>query len=263
MGARLDEILSRRASPVVYYYQDIQGSIRGLTDSSSKPIQAYEYTAFGDRQVSSRSKQFLLLDKLIDQPYGFTGRPMEELTGLYYYRYRDYNPGTGRFLQPDPLGQLPGPNIYSYCQNNPVNWVDPWGMDKDYSEEETRNIITRAVSNLIDDNPIVDLADAMSQHGGSGEFDYRVNEPTSTFIVNGETIEASQFGNYLAGYATTVAFGYFGSIATFDAGVVFGWGDGLWLDDPESQWWIFQGVSDAESYNNQPEESEADNSKKQ
>ncbi len=50
------------------------------------------------------------------------------MTGLYYYRYRDYNPQTGRFLQPDPLGQLPGPNIYSYCQNNPVNWVDPWGL---------------------------------------------------------------------------------------------------------------------------------------
>jgi len=128
LGARLDEILSRRASPVVYYYQDIQGSIRGLTDSSSKLIQAYDYTAFGEEELFSHQKQFLLFDRKISQPYGFTGRPKEALTGLYYYRYRDYNPQTGRFLQPDPLGQLPGPNIYSYCQNNPVNWVDPWGM---------------------------------------------------------------------------------------------------------------------------------------
>jgi len=147
LGPRLDEILSRKASPVVYYYQDIQGSIRGLIDGNSKPIQAYEYTAFGERHVSSRSKQFLLLDKLIDQPYGFTGRPKEDLTGLYYYRYRDYNPETGRFLQPDPLGQLPGPNIYSYCQNNPVNWVDPWGMEERriWAEEEKREIINHII----------------------------------------------------------------------------------------------------------------------
>ncbi len=132
LGARLDEILSRRASPVVYYYQDIQGSIRGLTDSSSKLIQAYDYTAFGEEEISSHQKQFLLFDRKISQPYGFTGRPKEALTGLYYYRYRDYNPQTGRFLQPDPLGQVPGPNIYSYCSNNPVNWVDPWGRDMYY-----------------------------------------------------------------------------------------------------------------------------------
>ena len=154
MGPRLDEILSRKASPVVYYYQDIQGSIRGLTGSDSKPIQAYEYTAFGERHVSSRSKQFLLLDRLIDQPYGFTGRPKEDLTGLYYYRYRDYNPQTGRFLQPDPLGQLPGPNIYSYCQNNPVNWVDPWGM------EECRNSI---YDGLNDEELLDKLKDANAQ----------------------------------------------------------------------------------------------------
>jgi hypothetical protein len=126
-------------------------------------------------------------------------------------------------------------------------------MDKDYTEQETTDIINKAVGNLIDDNPIVDLVDAINQHGG-GEFDYKVQEPTSTFVVNGETLEASQFGNYIAGYATTVAFGYFGSISTFDAGVVFGWGDGLLLDDPESLWWIFQGVSDAGYYNSQSED---------
>ncbi|MFA5500096.1 MAG: RHS repeat-associated core domain-containing protein, partial [Candidatus Omnitrophota bacterium] len=90
---------------------------------------------------------FLLLDKLIDQPYGFTGRPKEELTGLYYYRYRDYNPETGRFLQPDPLGQLPGPNIYSYCSNNPVNWVDPWGMRNIADQvEQTLNGVAQMAS---------------------------------------------------------------------------------------------------------------------
>ena len=55
------------------------------------------------------------------------------MTGLYNHRFRDYNPEIGRFIQPDPLGQIPGPNIYAYCNNNPINWVDPWGMDIYYN----------------------------------------------------------------------------------------------------------------------------------
>ena len=129
LGKGLDEIISRSASPSIYYYQDILGSVRGLVDLNSNLIQSYDYTAFGAQDTTSRSKQFMLFDRKISQPYGFTGRPKEALTGLYYNRYRDYNPVTGRFLEPDPLGQVPGPNIYSYCLNNPINWVDPLGTD--------------------------------------------------------------------------------------------------------------------------------------
>jgi len=129
-GSSLDEILSRTASPSVYYYEDIRGSVRGITDTNSNLIQSYEYTAFGERTSTAHGKNFLFFDKGINQPYGFTGRPIDKVTGLYNYRLRDYNPEIGRFIQPDPLGQIPGPNIYAYCNNNPINWVDPWGMDK-------------------------------------------------------------------------------------------------------------------------------------
>ena len=46
----------------------------------------------------------------------------------YYYRNRYYAAETGRFTSPDPLGLLAGPNLYTYVNNNPVNWVDPWGL---------------------------------------------------------------------------------------------------------------------------------------
>jgi uncharacterized protein RhaS with RHS repeats len=47
---------------------------------------------------------------------------------LYYYRARYYDPKIGRFLSEDPEGFIDGPNMYPYVLNNPVRYVDPWGL---------------------------------------------------------------------------------------------------------------------------------------
>lgn len=55
------------------------------------------------------------------------------LVGLYYYRYRYYDPEAGRFISRDPLGMWGDPgqrgNAQNYCGNNPVNRVDALGLD--------------------------------------------------------------------------------------------------------------------------------------
>jgi len=67
---------------------------------------------------------------IIGNPYMFTGRRFDSETGLYYYRARYYDPYIGRFLQTDPIGYYGGLNLYTYVDNNPVNWIDPWGLKK-------------------------------------------------------------------------------------------------------------------------------------
>jgi len=53
-------------------------------------------------------------------------------SGLYYNDFRYYDPQAGRYLSPDPLGRLAerlgSPNAYAYVNNNPLSYIDPWGL---------------------------------------------------------------------------------------------------------------------------------------
>ena len=53
-------------------------------------------------------------------------------SGLYYNDFRYYDPQAGRYLSPDPLGRmaeaLGSPNAYAYVNNNPLSYIDPWGL---------------------------------------------------------------------------------------------------------------------------------------
>jgi len=83
-------------------------------------------------------------------PYRFTGKELDRETGLYYYGARYLNPKTSRWVSGDPAGwELINPNRenvnviesinwYSYTSNNPVKYVDPTGMEGEYTIDLTQ-----------------------------------------------------------------------------------------------------------------------------
>jgi RHS repeat-associated protein len=58
----------------------------------------------------------------------FTGRRFDFETELYHNRNRQYSPSWGRFTTTDPIDFSGGYNLYRYCGNDPVNYIDPWGL---------------------------------------------------------------------------------------------------------------------------------------
>jgi RHS repeat-associated protein len=64
-------------------------------------------------------------------PTGYTALAfpgqMKTLADVWYNRYRDYDPTTGRYIQADPIGLDGGDNPYSYAGNNPLRYTDPSG----------------------------------------------------------------------------------------------------------------------------------------
>jgi RHS repeat-associated protein len=69
----------------------------------------------------------------------FTGQNQDTHSGLYDFMYREYHPVSGRWNSPDPAGlaavDLSNPqslNRYAYVMNNPINFIDPFGLC-DYS----------------------------------------------------------------------------------------------------------------------------------
>jgi RHS repeat-associated protein len=142
--AGLDRPVRRTVNGVHYYYHaDALGSVTEISDESGAWVESYTYDVFGAPCLFDASGN-RLSESTVGNTTLFTGRRYESESGLYHYRTRFYLPKLGRFLQPDPIGYAGGINLYMYCGNNPVGYVDPWGLawydNWHYEGRDARNV---------------------------------------------------------------------------------------------------------------------------
>jgi RHS repeat-associated protein len=136
-----------------YYHSDHLGSAQVVTNHAGAIYERFEYTPYGEVWIAWANSGVAHNEML---PFRFTGKELDEETGLYYYGARYLDPRVSRWLSADPaMGDylpgapvsdearrnnqnLPGQggvfnlvnlHVYHYAGNNPVKYVDPDGRE--------------------------------------------------------------------------------------------------------------------------------------
>lgn len=105
------------------HHYDALGSTTELTDVTGSVTDTFRYSAFGDQIKRTGTTQ---------TPHTYVGQSgyQRDEPKRFYIRRRHYSAATDRWLSRDPIPLLlfPAPNQYSFVQNNPMQLIDPSGL---------------------------------------------------------------------------------------------------------------------------------------
>ena len=109
-----------------YFEKNLQGDVVAIYNASGTKLISYKYDAWGNFTTTYHNGGASTSARY--NPFRYRGYYYDDSTGLYYLNTRYYDPSIGRFLSADSYvstGQgIIGNNMYAYCNNNPVMYVD-------------------------------------------------------------------------------------------------------------------------------------------
>ena len=159
-GGNYDEVLEgldgfcsmRRGGQDYFYHTNSLGSVIAITNSLGVAVERYEYDAYGKPSIYNGLYNPIAVTS-IGNTNMFTDREYDSETDSYHYRARFYKTDWGRFGQRDPKGYKLGLNLLEYVSNNPINWIDPSGMDGITNNQAVKDGFSKAFA---DSKPDVD-----------------------------------------------------------------------------------------------------------
>ena len=178
-----------------YYHFNAHGDVVVLTNTSGNKTKSYSYNAFGVEYNEAT---------LDDNPFRYCGEYYDKETKTIYLRARYYDSARGRFTQEDthwnvsnmiygddPDNTVPDQNaikqsgnLYVYCGNNPVVFVDLTGNK--YSKVEIHNFVLADIKSRYDN---------MNDKGTYIEFSKGYSYCDLYNDQNGEVWEVKRYGN--------------------------------------------------------------------
>ncbi len=124
---------SNTSNDIFYYHTNHLGSTAFVTDNYATVTQGFLYAPFGEITTEYAP----LWQNGVLPNYTFNAKELDEESGMYYYEARYYQPPV--FVSRDPhFERYFWTSPYGYCNNNPLKYVDPTGMD--WYETEDGNI---------------------------------------------------------------------------------------------------------------------------
>ena len=120
LGASRTAMVDVSSGTMYYYHNNHLGTSVLMTDNTGTVVWEGEYKPFGEAEVNPNST--------VVNNFRFPGQYYDTETGLHYNYHRYYDPGTGRYLRPDPIELVGGINLFTYCLNNPISATDPYGL---------------------------------------------------------------------------------------------------------------------------------------
>ncbi len=117
-------------SSVFYPIYDGNGNVEAYLDSSGVAVAIYQYDAFGNVLTGAGAGDATSQAAFRHQ---FSTKYHDAETGLLYYGYRYYHPGTGRWLSHEPLGEAESLNLYAFVENDGISQIDVLGLASQFA----------------------------------------------------------------------------------------------------------------------------------
>ena len=116
------------AEETAYYRMKAHGDVVAVVDGFGETLKTYKYDAFGKQEEDGNEWLKILFGVNVEDsnPFRYCAEYYDEETEFIYLRARYYSPEIQRFISEDPIKD--GINWYAYCGNNPVMFVDLYGL---------------------------------------------------------------------------------------------------------------------------------------